>query len=363
MRIARLAPVLATALALTATAAGPAAAAPTATPLAPVTSDSPLAAYGGYVVWSERGDDGQWRLVELRDGAKTVLNQVPPRAVAFDVDAGPDAAGRPVAVYSRCAKERAEGTLQPWASARGCVLEQVALDGGGQAELPVPRPAGAVDGTPTRWKDQVAFQRRSAGHRDVAQIELYDMKTKKLRTLPHGAVPHGCHYKGGCKAYAYRGEAVEMDLGPKTLAFSWNIQSPVVEGVGGGWEMRVDRLRDGARLLAGTGYISGACGGRFPASPNATATGLWFLNRVYPCDGVEGTVTTGSFAAASLSAAAAPDGATIWRIARDGGTVYGLLGPSHTDGATAFPAGAFSLVRLDGLAPQPTGKVAHDPFF
>jgi len=213
------------------------------------------------------------------------------------------------------------------------------------------------------WHRQVAFQRRTIAHPDVAQLMVYDLKTHRLRTLPHGAVPHGCPYKGGCKAYVYRGEVEELDLGARTVAFSWRVQSPVVEGVGAGWEMRADRLRDDARLLAGNGYSSGACGGRFPASPNATATGLWFLNRVYPCDGVEGTITTGSFAATSLSTAPVPPGTVVWRIARDGATTYAVLGPGHTDGAAAFPAGAFSLVRLDGVAPAPTGKVAHEPFF
>jgi hypothetical protein len=337
-----------------------ASAAATATDLAPVASDSPTTAYGGWVVWSEQRDDGLWTLVGFHDGVKTALTAVP-GSRPFDADLGPDAHGRPTLVFSRCAVEPDPRALQPWAVARDCRLHELDPAGGVEHPLGVPRPRGAADSTPSLWRGRVAFQRR-AGGADVARLLVYDFATRRTTTLRHGAVPHGCTFVGGCPHARYRGEVGELDLGARTVAFSWHLAAPNVTGVGAAWEMRAERIADRRSVLAGSGYVSGACGARTPYSPNATATGLVFLSRWYHCEQVTGTLTSTTIASGLLSRTDDAGGGIAWRIARDGATTYAVLGPGHRDTQTSLPAGSLRLVRLDGLALQPTGRRASEPF-
>ena len=69
---------------------------------------TPVAAYGSYAAWS-RAEGKQFRLVIWHDGAIRRA-AVAPRNAQFDVDLGRDAAGRTVAVYSRCPNITRPGT-------------------------------------------------------------------------------------------------------------------------------------------------------------------------------------------------------------------------------------------------------------
>jgi hypothetical protein len=336
----------------------PAARAATATPLVPVSSaEAPMAAYGGYVVLSEKGDDGLWRLTVVHDGVKTALAQVAPRAVPFDVDAGPDGAERPTAVFSRCADD---------ATRRGCTLRAVSLPGGGERALKVPRPAGASDRTPAVWGPRVAFSRRAQGA-IADQVMVYDFAHRRMRTLRHGALPHTCPFAGGCAKAHYEGHVGELDLSARTVAFSWQLTAPGVFGAGPGWELRAVRTGGGRQtLLAGNGYVSGACGARTPFSPNATADGVAFLSRWYHCETVTGTLTRTTFAARGrLDRTDDVGGAVAWRIALDAadGTSYALLGPARLDTQTGLPVGSgLTLARVGGIAFDRTTKRATEPF-
>jgi hypothetical protein len=345
-------------------ATGAPASAATATDLAPVASDAPLSAYGGYVAWSEQGADGLWRLVAFHDGTTTPL-PVAPRSVPFDADVGPDATGRPTVTFSRCAPEPDFTSQQPWAAARGCRLRAVALPGGGERGIAVPR-TGASDSMPSVWGQRVAFQRRARGA-GVSQIMMYDFMHRRLKTLPHGAVPHGCPYSSGCPKQEPTAEVGELDLGARAVAYSWHLAAPGVEGAGAGWELRLAPTGAGRRsILAGNGYVSGACGARTPYSPNVVGEGVLFLSRWYHCEAVEGTLTSTSFAGGGLlSRTDDVGGGVAWRIAVDAasGTTYAVLGPARRDTQTTQPAaGALRLVRLDGVRPAPTRRRATEPF-
>ncbi|MCW2986730.1 MAG: hypothetical protein JWR63_4300 [Conexibacter sp.] len=355
-RLLALAALLAAGLALGAASASGAA---TATGLAPVAADSPTTAYDGWVVWSEPGADGLWRLVAYHGGVKRDLGAAP-RAVPFDADLGPDAQGHVTVVFSRCATEPDFSSPQPWSTSRGCVLRAIDLTGGAERALRPPSLHGS-DSTPSLFGTRLAFQRRARGA-DVSQLELYDVATHRTRTLRHGAVPHGCHVVGGCAKARFQGEVGELDLGTKTVAFSWHLAAPGVTGVGAAWEMRVEPTAGGRAVLAGNGYVSGACGARTPYSPNATATGLVFLSRWYHCEQVTGTVTSTTLGSGLLSRTDDVGGGVAWRIARDGATTYAVIGPEHRETQTPLPAGSLRLVRLNGVVPQPTGRRASEPF-
>src|SRR4051812_15712107 len=70
---------------------------------------TPVSAYAGRVVWSQYDALADvFRLMEAHAstaGLVTTALPVPPRAVPFDADAGPDADGAATVVYSRCATE------------------------------------------------------------------------------------------------------------------------------------------------------------------------------------------------------------------------------------------------------------------
>lgn len=97
-----------------------------------------VAAYKDVVAWSQRepqaaagssqaAGSSAYHLTALVDGAARRL-PVAPRTVPFDVNMGPDSRGRPVAVYSRCAREpelAAAGDslwapYPPYTAGRGC---------------------------------------------------------------------------------------------------------------------------------------------------------------------------------------------------------------------------------------------------
>jgi hypothetical protein len=299
----------------------------TVTPLAPVSGTAPISAYGGYVVWSEQGSDGLWRLVRFHDGSKETVSAVAPRSVPFDVDAGPGALDRPQATFSRCADEAAR---------RGCHLRVMSLLSEGEAGLAVPHRDGYDDTLPSGWRHRVAFQRRKRGAR-VAQLYLYDFTTRRLKRLRHGYVPTGA---------TATGRSTAIDLVGGVVAFAWSSE-PAALGVGPRTEIRAERTLDLTQAQAQpTGYISGACGGRDPRSPNATAQGALFVDLRTPCGRADGFPATLSIGRLATSRGAAIPG--LRRFAHDAatGVVYAVV---------AGAGDASQLVRLDELPPFVTG--------
>lgn len=299
----------------------------TVTPLAPVAGSAPISAYGGYVVWSEQGADGLWHLVRFHDGVKETMSAVAPRSVPFDVDAGPGALDRPKATFSRCADEAAQ---------TGCRLRVISLTSEGEAGAAVPHRDGYDDTLPSIWRSRVVFQRRKRGAR-VAQLYLYDFTTRRLRHLRHGYVPAGA---------TATGQATAIDLVGGVVAFAW-ASEPAALGVGPRTEIRAERTRDLTQAQAQpVGYISGACGGRNPRSPNATASGALFVDLRTPCGGADGFPATLSIGRRATSRGAAIPG--LRRFARDAatGAVYAVVAGA---GDTA------QLARLGDLPPFVTG--------
>ena len=78
-----------------------------ATTLATVPGPTVVAAAGGWTAWSEP-DGSSFALVTRAPDGTVARPPVARRGVPFDLDLGADAAGRPVATYSRCATEPPE---------------------------------------------------------------------------------------------------------------------------------------------------------------------------------------------------------------------------------------------------------------
>src|SRR4051812_6966690 len=103
-------------------------------------------------------ENGSYRLAIRRAGRLETL-PVKPSKAAFDVDIGPDRAGRPTLVYTRCTHER---DAELGNTNTGCDLVLLSLSGGG--ERPV-RAAGTRDNefAPTVWRGRGAVPRPAPG--------------------------------------------------------------------------------------------------------------------------------------------------------------------------------------------------------
>jgi hypothetical protein len=304
------------------------------TVLAPAPNTSGITAYAGQVVLSQLDHaTGKWALVRYQNGALTPL-PVAERAVPFDADAGPDAAGNPVVVYSRCTHEPspADAGLGPtpdWETATGCNLYELSLTGTpAEHTLTAASAPGESETTPSIWRGKLAFVRH-ANNSAVPTIEYLAVGAKKPRHLGGGSV-QVCHGVGVAKStcgFANVHDTVDqLDLGPTRIAYVWNMIGGSVYGVGVGWELRSATLGGVESTLLDTGLVSGTCGFGLPSAPTATATAIAYLAASSPCD----TVTT-SFATAGpvtgIRAVAPTPGGLAAAAVSDGATIYWLRVP------------------------------------
>jgi hypothetical protein len=163
-------------LLLGAFAAAPAAADDT---IGQVADPTPVDAWAGRQIWSERDDaTGRFRLVTRTSGAATAL-PVPERSAPFDVDLGPGPDGSTVAAYSR-----------------GGALYAYDFGDGRERRL---GPRGLL---PSVWRGNVAwtksrhlFVRKLAGgparevrggRGDYVAIDLHASRVAFVRIMPHG---------------------------------------------------------------------------------------------------------------------------------------------------------------------------------
>lgn len=173
------------AAALTLALASAAHAAPTATPIATVaTSQAPIAAYGGWVAWSEPDAEGKWSVWTWHAGERRRLD-LQRRDVPFDLDVGPGPDGTPTVAFSWCAKDPDPAPpfgVLPGATAQRCGLYAIDLVHGIRDGIPsvvVPRSErGSSLSTPSLWGNRIAYQERVAGT-PVTRMYLYDRRTKK----------------------------------------------------------------------------------------------------------------------------------------------------------------------------------------
>jgi hypothetical protein len=322
-------------LSVAATATAPLAFAATArasdTVLAPAANTSGITAYAGQVVLSRLdAATGRWALVRYQNGVLSPL-PVAERAVPFDADAGPDATGNPVVVYSRCAGEPSvsDAGLSPtpdWETATGCELYELTLTGTPtEHRLTATSAAGESETTPSIWRGNLAFVRHGNGSA-VPTIEYLAAGATKPRHLGGGSV-QVCQSQGAaksvCEFEAAHDTVDQLDLGPRRIAYVWNMTGGSVYGVGVAWELRSATLDGGRSTLLDSGVVNGTCGFGLPSGPTASSAAVSYLEAGSPCD----TVTT-SFATADpitgIRALAATPGGLAAGAVRDANTIYWL---------------------------------------
>jgi hypothetical protein len=320
-----------------------------------------LRAYGGLVVWSARRGDGSWALMQWRRGHVARV-PVAGRDVPFDADVGPSVTGRPVVTYSRCVVDpdgAPEGLqLAPdWNHSRGCRIYVYDPHTRRERRAALPRPAGSSDTTPTIWRGDLAFVRRVDQHFPTLLL----WHDGQLRREPGGTIPR-------CGANACRTgvNVPTLDLGSRWLAVLWQATGPTISGLGVGWELHADSLRDSSPKLLASGEPSGECGYGQPSSPTSVGRSIVFLAFQAACDSPDrgdfvlhtpGTLAVVTGSPPGLPLTAAQNGKTTYWV-RDQ-----AAGPhSHAaDDCIAAPQSC-TLMRSTGLIsqtsyPPPAGPV------
>ena len=220
--------------------------------VASLARDTPIAAYGGALAWSDYDTaTNRYRLVVAARGAAPAAAPIPPARRAFDVSLGPDPANRPVALYTRCT--RAAGT-------RGCDVYRydVAMRRERRLGFSSPREDEAW---PAQWGIRVAFVRR---HRTGGVGAALDCDVPFVKTVNVPRPARRLH-RGTCGRTTgmsiHRERIVQVTLGSPPGAT--------------GFDSQVRRLstRGGAvKVLArqGTGEESDAF-----ASPSQSVWSVW----------------------------------------------------------------------------------------
>ena len=314
-------------LLVTMLSAGAASAAQAAdTVLAPAPNTAGITAYGGHVVLSRLDPaTSMWSLVRWRAGAVDVL-PVAPRSVPFDADAGPDADGNPVVVYSRCVKDPSapgRGELSPspdWQTARGCDVYELPLTGGlRESKLAAPSSRTKSETTPSIWRGGVAFARHADGGATPAVLYL-PAGASKPRVLGGGTVPTCSSL---CTGASQRRSVDQLDIGPARAVFVWRMTGGAVYGTGISWELRAASLQGGVSTLLDAGLISGTCGFRLPSAGSALADPITYLDAGADCDVTQTRFATIDAVTGARGSAPAAGGLAAG-LARDGDTLYWL---------------------------------------
>jgi hypothetical protein len=291
-----------------------------------------LTAYDGYLVFSQSNAAGSsWRLMDWHAGVIAAL-PVAARSVPFDADAGPDAHGHPAVVYSRCAGEPGpgDGLGLDWTMARGCRIWQLSLLGGRPRQVTQIGARGASDSTPSIWDGAIAFARLRPSERPPIAEILEWRPGMGVRRLPGGTVPcvpaTACRGGGGVPIEAWVGA---MDLGADQLAFLWNMQGANVIGTSAASEMRDDPLAGTPPpRIVDDGVVGGACDGGLALDPNATTTGMGWIDVSVNCNllpGSRGFETTAFRSFTPVGAQwerALPDTGYLVAYAQDGNQSY-----------------------------------------
>lgn len=214
--------------------AAPAASAETS--IVDVDRPTEIRSFNGIAAFSVYDDQiDAYRLVVSRGGAAPQALPVAPRPVPFDADVGPDSAGEPAIVYSRCEREAP--------SRRGCDLHRYSLTRGVEALIANADDDTASEYNPTIWRGRVAWA-RSYDEREDANPVVYTRKLTAARARRSVRLPGiptrrcGVDYQCG----PTDGDVAELELYGRWLALNVTYGYAGVGGVCGRREVRLATL-------------------------------------------------------------------------------------------------------------------------
>ena len=211
----------------------------------PVSAPTPIAAYGGRLVWSRPDGAGGFELVQrVGDGPVTRL-PVPSRSVPFDVDLGPTSGGRVLAVYTRCANEPTptQGSSTPlYETGRGCDVYKLDVGRGREVRYTKVNASDATEFWPTYWKGRLGFARVYDNGLGSSHLYVKDVASSRpSERLPGGPdftsrELHSCGEQ--LCPNVRRPMPGQLELYGSRLAFTW----PLPGKEGSADELRVDTV-------------------------------------------------------------------------------------------------------------------------
>ena len=276
-----------------------------------------LSAYAGQVVWSQQLSPDVNVLMRWRAGRVERL-PVRSRKLPFDLDLGPDARGRAVAVYSRC-----PGENPPSLPDRRCDVYQLSLTNGRERRLRRVSTSRASEFAPTIWRGNIAYA--SATRSGLKpRLMLLRRGARRPQRLPIGTrVTAISHVR-------------PMDLTSNAVVFTWRRYDPARDDRGVSQLRRV-ALR-GGRVTILVKEINQESFDDHANSANATPNEtIWVRAVSTPC--LETRIVVDRHGQRRTTA---PTPRDILSLARDGSTLYAITSahnPCNTPSDT-------TLVRL-----------------
>jgi len=260
-----------------------ASAAPAAAPKpVPVGEPTPIAAYGGRLVWSRPDGAGGFRLVQRVGGGPVTQLPIPARSVPFDVDLGPTSGGHVLAVYTRCATEPAPTTqsspIPEYQKGRGCDVYKLDLNGGPEQPYTKVNASDATEFWPTYWKGRVGFARVYDKGPGISYVYVKDV----ANSHPSERLPGGPDFTSSFRCgqqpcpNVSRPVPLQLELYGSRLAFAWRYQA----NRGDSYELRVDTVgsKDSVVLDRGTSGLT-----RLQVAWPSFESGLAYW--AHPCSG------------------------------------------------------------------------------
>jgi hypothetical protein len=293
-----------------------------------------VSAYGGWVVFSSATGTGAWTLRTWRDGVFADLAGVAAGDVPFDADVGPDAAGFPTVVYSRCG-------VKPTVDKppRGCDLFAVRLGEGIERRLSASTRRFS-EFAPAIWGKKLAFGQQARRQRK-ADIVIVRGRTRLARIGPRT-------FPKCCRTRTTREWPRQTDLGSRAVAYRW-ILSGRDAFLGYGEELWISGLAGSRARLAQSGWSSGACGGSRVFSPNVVGRSVLYGYWSDDCGDGSESLRQFELSTRRRTQADLPGPGVVLSAARDGGDVYWLRGDVFR-GACATPESPCELMRTRNAA-------------
>jgi hypothetical protein len=182
-------------------------------PVTGISSPTPIASYGGRVVYSVPNGTGAYQLVQrIGAGAVTPI-PIAPRGVPFDVDLGPTSSGGIYAVYTRCQVEPQwsgfDGLPQYWAG-KGCDVYKLDLATNQEVKYTKVNASDASEYYPTYWKGTVAYGRAY----DSKPTQPYVYYKKISSSQPSQKLPVGPKGTG-------QSTALQPEIYGSRVGFGW----------------------------------------------------------------------------------------------------------------------------------------------
>lgn len=225
-------------------------------PVTPIGAPTPIAAYGGWLAWSEHpaGSSTAYRLVLRSPDGVVSRPPIPTRSISFDVDLGPSANGGVVAAYSRCtteARQSASPTPSDYGAGRGCAPYLLDIATGVERRVVTADAPDASEVWPSPWRGALAFERVYASKPSYPYLYVGRSDRAARSVREPGGARQVCARdrrtgRSTCSD-ATRSRAAGLELYGRRFAFGWSYQG-LSEGRTS--EIRLDTLGGGHELVA-----------------------------------------------------------------------------------------------------------------